>query len=185
MVEGDEFGFNSNEVSMRHIYGQSYVGTDDLTNYRLQIGDLFVDGERKTLSYDYFIDVREKISDSEFEGTMFGLKKAPRVRGEGKPKGRYATGDDHKIIKKRFGKVRVELREEDSKSINIQLWSNTYNEEENEWIELYYDAEFKTLMHSNDNVLSNTTDYDRFLFLDAESTEYKIMKKKIRRIQPL
>lgn len=182
MIEGDEFGFSTNEVPMRCIYGQSYVGTDDLTSYRLQIADLLVSDERLVLSYDYFIDVREKVSDRTFEGTMFGLRKAPRTRGEGKPKGRYELGEDNKPIKKRFGKVRIELIEEDSKSILIQLWSSTYEEDAEEWIELYYDTAFKTLLHSNDNVLSKATDYDRFLFLAAESTKYRLMKKKIRRL---
>lgn len=182
MEEGDDFGFNTEVTTMRTIFKQSYVGMDNLSDYRLQIGDLEYCGERQSLSYDYFIDVRQKVNGNTYQGTMFGLKLLPRTRGPERTRGRYELGADNKPKKKRFGNVRIELISEDEKAILIKLWSSTYDEDGDEWIELYYDTAYKTLLHCNDNVLSKASDYERFVFLAEEDTYFRVMKKKIRRL---
>lgn len=180
MVEEDEFGLNCQVQSLRHLYNQSYVVLDDLREYRLPIGDLLYEDEKLKLSYDYFIDVREKIDSKTFEGYMHGLKKEPRKSRTQNSK--YTIGADGRPIKKKFGKVRIEILEEDDKSILIQILTDTYDEIYEEWIELYYDNEQNTLLHCNDHALGKAVNYSKFTFLDADNTKYKIMKKKIRRL---
>ena len=181
MIEGDEFGLSTTVVAMRPIYNQSYIGLDDITDCRLVIGDLLYLDEKRSLSYDYFVDIREKKDNETYEGYMFGLKKAPRHKGE--YKGKYEIGNDGKPVKKKFGRVLIKLLEQDEKAVFIQIYTNTYEESNSEWIELYYDNYLKTLLHCNDHVLSQNNSYDRFEFLDAEDTRFKVMKKKIGRLK--
>ena len=181
MIEGDEFGLSTTVVQMRPLYNQSYVGLDDLTDCRMVIGDLLYLGEKKTLSYDYFVDVREKTGEYTYEGYMFGFKKAPRHKGE--YKGKYELGTDGKPIKKKLGLVMIKMLDQDEKSICFQILSCTYNEANVDWIEFYYDNTLKTLLHSNDHVLSQNSSYDRFEFLAEEDTRYRVMKKKIGRLR--
>ena len=181
MVEGDEFGLSTVSVDMRPLFNQSYVGLENITNCRLTIGDLLQYEEKKTLSYDYFIDIREKIDSNIYEGYMHGLKKAQRHKGE--YKGKYELGIDGKPIKKKFGKVQIHLLGDDEKCIYIQIYTSTYDESESEWIELYYDNGLKTLLHSNDHVLNQYASYDRFEFLAEDEAKFRVMKKKIRRLR--
>lgn len=181
MIESDDFGLSENVFSMRHLYKQSYVGLDDLVDYRLTIADLLYYDEKLSLSYDYNIDVRNKVSTNIYEGYMHGFKKASRHKAD--YKGKYELAADGKPIKKKFGKVRIEIIEEDEKCIYIQLLTSTYDEVEEGWIELYYDNSFKTLLHCNDNALNQYGGYDRYEFLGKENTRYRIMKKKIRRLR--
>lgn len=181
MVEGDFFGFNTSTFKMRHLYNQSYVGLDDLTNYRLQVADLIYMDEKKPLSYDYFIDIRERVDAETYEGFMYGLKLLP-FKERKETKHRYEYGRDNKPIKKKFGKIRILLMKEEEKSILIQVLASCYGEYEQEWMELYYDNEYNTLLHNNDNALSKVTNYTRYDFLDQEVTSFRVMKKKIRRL---
>lgn len=183
MEEGDFFGINTTTTKLRPLFNQSFVSFDDLRNYRLTIGDLFFEDEKKILSYEYFIDLREKIGDGIYSGYMHGLKKVVRTNGMGGHSGKYELNADHKPIKKKFGKVQVHILESDEKALSIQVLTNSYDEAEEEWVELFYDNISKTLLHPNDNAVSKGTDYSRFDFLDVECTRYRIMKKKIRRLR--
>lgn len=183
MIEEDEFGLSSNSFTMRCLYDQSYVGMDNLVGYRLSIADLIYCDEKMKLSFDYFIDIREKIDNLTYEGNMYGLKKQVRTNGAKEvKKGQYEYGEDGRIIKKKFGKIRIHIIEEKEKSILIKLFTSTY-EEDDGWIELYYDNTFNTLLHSNDRILDSHNGYGRFVFLEDEDTCFRIMKKKIRRLQ--
>lgn len=166
MVEEDEFGFNSTVVKMRPLFNQSYINFDDLTDCRLPIADLIFMEEEKPLSYEYNIDIRKKIDDNTYEGYMHGFKK-----------------DNRRSSKKRFGRVQIKVLENSDKCVFIQIYTSTYDEYDEDWIELYYDNEFKTLLHVNDNALSRSSSYDKFEFLADDETRYKVMKKKIRRLE--
>ena len=181
MEEGDFFGIDVTTTKLRPLFEQSFVTLDDLRNYRLQIGDLLFDEERKTLSYDYFIDLRDQVDDKTYLGYMYGLKKAPRQRN-GIKSGKYELNSEGKPVKKKFGKVKVEIVKIDEKSIILKVLTSSYDEAEEEWVELYYDNVSKTLLHPNDNAVSKGTNYSRFDYLDNDCTSYRVMRKKIRRL---
>lgn len=183
MEERDFFGINTTLTKLRPLFKQSFVSFDDLRNYRLTIGDLIFEDEKKILSYEYLIDLREKVGDGIYSGYMHGLKKAVKQNGTSGHSGKYELNADHKPIKKKFGKVRVHILESDEKAFNIQILISSYDEVEEEWLELFYDNISKTLLHPNDNAVSKGTEYSRFDFLDVECTRYRIMKKKIRRLR--
>lgn len=183
MIEEDDFGLSSSSFTMKCLYNQSYVGMDNLVGYRLAIADLIYCEEKLRLSFDYFVDIREKIDNTIYEGNMYGLKKQIRTKESREAKkGRYEYGEDGKIIKKKFGKIRIHIIEKNEKSILIKLFTSTY-EEDDGWVELYYDNTFSTLLHCNDKTLDSHYGYGRFVFLDEEDTCFRIMKKKIRRLQ--
>lgn len=181
MEEGDFFGIDVTTTKLRPLFEQSFVTPDDLRNYRLQIGDLLFEEERKTLSYDYFIDLRDQVDERTYLGYMYGLKKAPRQRN-GIKAGKYELNSEGKPIKKKFGKVKVQVVEIDEKSIILKVLTSSYEEAEEDWVELYYDNVSKTLLHPNDNAVAKGTDYSRFDYLDSDCTSYRVMRKKIRRL---
>lgn len=179
MIEGDEFGLNTSTLKMRPLFDQSYVDLNNLTDCRLSVADLLYFEEEKLLSYEYRVDIRKKIDSCTYEGYMHGLKREKKTKSS---KDLFAD-DNRKSVKKRFGKVQIKVLEESDKCIYIQIYSSTYDEGEDEWIEFYYDDEFHTLLHSNDNALSQCKSYDRFIFLADDETKYRVMKKKIRRLK--
>lgn len=183
MIEEDDFGLSSTSSTMRCLYNQSYVGMDNLVGYRLSIADLLNCDEKLRLSFDYFLDIREKVNDTSYVGNMYGLKLSDRShQRKGSKQGRYEYGEDGKLVKKRMGKILMEIIDENDKSILIKLYTSTYSEDDG-WIELYYDNHFNTLLHCNDKILDSHYGYGRFVFLDQEETSFRIMKKKIRRLQ--
>lgn len=175
MIEEDEFGLNKRSLKMRALFNQSYIDLDNLTDCRLSVADLLYFEEEKKLSYEYRIDIRKKVDMCTFEGYMHGLKRK---------KTRYDLTEDKRIPdKKKLGKVQIKIIEESDKCIYIQIYSSTYEQNPEEWIEFYYDDKYNTLLHSNDNVLRQCDSYERFIFLADDETKYRVMKKKIRRLK--
>lgn len=164
MEEGDEFGFEVITTTLKPLKRIGAVNRSNLVNCRFSIKNVIFQEENLNLEYEYFINVVEKECENVYIGNMNCIKVE---------NGRY----DKESIK-RLGRVRFVLYQNDEEmKATLQMYS--YYDEE--WMEPYYDRKGKSIISCDSNLLNKVTDYNRFVELDEDFTEYVINVEKLRR----
>ena len=166
MEEADEFGLDVVRTDLKYIRGVGCIDMNNLINCRLQIQNILFDEEELYLVYRYFVETTVKEADDVYVGGFF------RVQLE--------NGKENWATKKIFGKVRVNIYQKDEE---IKFSLVMYSKDEEEWLTPYYDKERNFILGCDNKLLDATKDYDRFVSLDEDLTEYIVDTERLRRIR--
>ena len=163
MVQSDDF-FDISEEPLQFIKGTGVVSFNDLTNCRIPIESLvYQESEIPLGPHSYFINIQKKIDPTTYVGA---LKCRPA-----------AIGSDPKAIKY-CGKAMLTVYNSDQgMTVSMVLFSIG---EEN-WLAPYYDKATRRILSGDSPIVQNSKDYDRFVLLDEDETEYSIKAEEIRR----
>ena len=167
MEENDEFGFESLDTKMKEMRGMGCLDTDNMVNCRFQIKDIIYDEELLSFEYTYLIETKTKVEKDVYEGTIFRVQKSP----------------DGKMIwdtKKPFGWVRMKLYQNDEE---VKFTLEIYSKKEEDWLPLYYDRARNYLLGCDNNLIDTLKDYNRFVPLEEDTTEYIVDTSKLRRVR--
>ena len=69
------------------------------------------------------------------------------------------------------------------KDEDIKFTLEMYSKDEEDWLSLYYDRQRHFLLGCDNKLLDTTTEYDRFVPLDEDFTEYIVDVSKLRRVR--
>lgn len=166
MEEPDEFGFESEKTELKRLIGVGYVDINNLVNCRLVIENVLTDEENLLLDYRYYVQIYEKIEEDLYTGSFY------RVQTENK-KAIWSTA-------KPFGRVRITVYQKDEE---IKFSLAMYSKNEEEWLTPYYDKLRHFILGCDNKILETTTDYNRFIPLEEDYTEYIVDMNKLRRIR--
>lgn len=177
MEESDEFGFDVYKTSMKPVGNCVCLDSTDLVNCQLPIKKIFYNDEEKDVSFDYFINVCEKINDITYEGYMYGYKLSRDLSN-----GRYILDGEGKRKKIKLGKIKFEVL---SANGELELAVLFYSYADEEWMFPYYDSNphSKYLVKPDSPILNNTgREYlERLIELNDEMTVFEINVQKLRR----
>lgn len=166
MEEADEFGLDVVRTELKILRGVGYMDMNNLINCRLQIQNILFDEEELFLEYRYFVETTAKEADDIYLGGIF------RVQLE--------NGKENWSTKKIFGKVRVNIYQKDEE---VKFSLVMYSKDEEDWLAPYYDRERHFILGCDNKLLDTTKDYDRFVSLDEDLTEYIVDTERLRRIR--
>lgn len=177
MEEEDDFGFDINITLMKPIGNCVCIDSSNLVGCQLPIKKIFYDEEIMDVSFDYFVNVSEKVDDFIYEGYMFGYKLSQDFS-----KGRYILDSDGKRKKIKLGKVRFEVLSADG---GLELMILFYSYADEEWMFPYYDSDLhsKYLVKPDSPILQNTgQEYiERLIELSDDMTVFEVNVQKLRR----
>lgn len=165
MEETDDFGFDTERTMLKPMIGIGCIDMNNLVKCRLQIKDIIYDEEILPFEYRYLVETTEKIEDDVYVGGIF------RVQLE--------NGRENWSTKRIFGKVKVNIYQKDE---DVKLAMLMYSKDEDDWLPLYYDSARKFILGCDNKLLDTLTDYDRFIPLYEDLTEYIIDTEKLRRV---
>ncbi|HHX71029.1 MAG TPA: hypothetical protein GX708_23640 [Gallicola sp.] len=151
-ASSDLFGFGETLTSLGIIYKIGAINYDDLSNCKILIKDIICNDFSLNLDYVYSIYDLSKYEDNTYIGKL-----------KFKPKNKNKS----MRLEDLFEKVRLNLLQEDKelKILSIHVY------EDNDWVEMWYDAVTKRLFF-DDNTLYYSKDYNRFIPLYEDTTEY-------------
>ena len=166
MEEGDEFGFDVEKTMLKPLRGVGYIDTDNLSNCRLQIQNIIYEEEPLLLEYIYIVETFSKEADDEYLGGIFRVQ--------------LANGITNWSTKKIFGKVRIKIYQKDEE---LKFSLVMYSKDEEDWLCPYYDKARHYILGCDNKLLDSMTDYDRFVSLDEDLTEYIVDTARLRRVR--
>jgi hypothetical protein len=165
MVESDEFGLDIRRTPLKPMKGVGCLDINNLVNCRLQIKDILVDEDSLVLGYRYFVETYSRIGEDEYEG---GFHRVELIGGKEDWKNR-----------KMFGKAKIHIYQKDEE-IKFSLIMFSKNEED--WLPPYYDKQRHFILGCDNHLLNTTKDYDRFIPMEEDYTEYIVDLDRLRRI---
>lgn len=166
MEESDDFGFDVMETELKSVYSAGYLNYSNLTGCRLQIKTVFLDEEELRFEYLYYVELWEKIGADEYKGVFF---RAPIV-------GKKVEWRE----KKSFGTAKVFVYQKEE---IIKFSLLMYSKDEEEWMAPYYDKQRKIILGCDNRLVLTAKDYERFIPMEEDYTEYIVDMTRIRRIR--
>jgi len=166
MEEEDEFGFDVEKTMLKPLRGVGYIDMDNLINCRFQIQNIIYEEEPLLLEYVYLVETYSKEAEDVYIGGIF------RVQLE--------NGKENWSTKKIFGKVRVKIYQKDEE---LKFSLIMYSKNEEDWLCPYYDKARHYILGCDNKLLDSMTDYDRFIPLDEDLTEYIVDTARLRRVR--
>jgi len=160
----DSFGFSDQSTSLGVIYKIGTIDFSDLTNCKMVIKSIVCNGVMLNLDYIYTVYNLTKISDFTYIGKLTF-----------KPK---SADNSSRIIRESdlFKKIRFEIIHEDG-DVNIL---SLHAFEKDDWTEIWYDAKDKKLINAFDEILYSSNDYERFIPLYEDVTDYHVELRRVR-----
>lgn len=166
MEEEDEFGFDVEKTMLKPLRGVGYIDMDNLINCRFRIQNIIYEEELLSLGYVYLVETYSKEAEDVYIGRIF------RVQLE--------NGKENWSTKKIFGKVRVKIYQKDEE---LKFSLIMYSKNEEDWLCPYYDKARHYILGCDNKLLDLMTDYDRFIPLDEDLTEYIVDTARLRRLR--
>lgn len=166
MVEGDEFGLDVQKTPLKPMKGVGCLDVNNLVNCRLQIKDILVDEDSLPLEYRYFIETDIRTGDDEYEGGFYrvGLK----------------DGREDWNTKKIFGRAHIHIYQKDEE---IKFSLVMFSKDEEEWLPPYFDKQRHFILGCDNHLINTTKDYDRFVPMEEDYSEYIVDLDRLRRIK--
>jgi hypothetical protein len=160
----DPFGFSENLTSIGVIYKIGAIDYKDVSNCKMRIKAVTRDDVPLSLDYIYTVYDLSKIAELTYTGK---LTSKPKSANRSTEKSKEET---------LFEKIRIGMLLENGElhilSIHIR--------EDDDWVEVWYDSLDRKLISANDNILFHSKDYERFIPLYEDITEYKIEFGRVR-----
>ena len=166
MEEPDEFGFDTERTALKPLRGVGCIDMNNLVNCRLQLKEILMDEEPLSLDYLYFVHTYEKLAEDEYSGGFFRVQMV-----DGKPN--WTT-------KKVFGFAQIHIYQKDEE---IKFSLLMFSKDEEEWLPPYYDNQRHYILGCDNHLISTLKDYNRFIPMEEDYTEYIVDTERLRRIK--
>ena len=160
----DPFGFTEQLRSLGVIYKIGAIDFSDLTNCKMVIKSIACNGVMLNLDHIYTVYNLTKISDFTYIGK---LAFKPKLANNSSKKIREADV---------FEKVRFEIMFEEG-DVNIL---SLHALEDGDWTEIWYDVKTNKLISAFDDILYSSKNYERFIPLYEDVTDYKVEFRRVR-----
>ncbi len=164
MVEGDEFGLDVQKTPLKPMKGVGCLDINNLVNCRLQIKDILVDEDSLPLKYHYFIETDSKTAEDEYEGGFYRVE--------------LKEGKEDWSTKKIFGRAHIHIYQKDEE---IKFSLTMYSKDEEEWLPPYFDKQRNFILGCDNHLINTTKDYNRFIPMEEDYTEYIVDLDRLRR----
>jgi hypothetical protein len=153
----DDFGFGEELIKLRDVSKVGIIDYDDLSNCKMVIESLSIDGSKMPLDSEYTVYNIEKLDDDYYIGTMHFKNKTDGKKG--------------KLIEKIEFFVDAEDR-------TIVTSIEEY-EGENETTPLYYDKAAKNILSANYPIVQKSKDRNRFVEL-YDNVRYSVRFRRVK-----
>jgi len=163
-VAPDPFGFTEQLTSLGVIYKIGAIDFRDLTNCKMIIKSINCNGVELNLDYIYTAYYLSKITDFTYVAKLTCKPKSVKKNAK------ELREEDL------FEKIRFEIMPEDGNANILSLHAL----EDGDWIEIWYDAGTKRLISAADDILYQSNDYERFIPLYEDVTEYEVEFRRVK-----